>query len=68
MITFYSGIDNRARHQAKPTVARFEVTPGKYAFIVIGTEYGHIHTSSGDVRTWASRSGAQRAASRYVSF
>ena len=68
MITFYNGLDIRTRLQPKPTVARFELSPGKYAFIVIGTEYGHIHTSGGDVRTWSSRSGAQKAAARYVSF
>ena len=30
----------------------------KTVYCLIGTDYGHIHTSGGDVRTWATRSGA----------
>lgn len=68
MITFETGIDARARAVNKPTVARLNVGGQKpeYRFIVIGTNYGHLHTTGGDVRTWASYSGARRAARNYV--
>ena len=66
MITFDTGIDYRAREPKKPTVARFYVSPERgYEYIVIGTDYGHIHTSSGDVRTWRSKSGAYKFAKQY---
>lgn len=65
MITFENGLDIRTRQQAKPTVARFHIGGGEYAFIVIGTAYGHIHTTGGDIRTWRSYSGAQRFARAY---
>lgn len=66
MIVFESGIDIRARSVSAPTVARFMVQPGEWRFIVIGTQYGYLHTSSGDIRTWRSYSGARRAVKRYV--
>ena len=65
MITFESGIDHRSRECKVPTVARFHMGNGQYRFIVIGTNYGHIHTTGGDVRTWRSYSGARRAARNY---
>jgi hypothetical protein len=49
-------------------VARFNIGNGNYRYIVIGTEYGYIHTSGGDVRTWGSYSGAYRFAKQYQSF
>ena len=33
---------------------------------VIGTAYGYLHRTNGMVRTWATRSGAAKAARRYV--
>jgi hypothetical protein len=60
MIIFENGIDIRAREVATPTVAKLGER-----FIVIGTDYGHIHTSGGDIRTWASYSGARRFAKQY---
>lgn len=83
MITFESGIDIRCRGAAKPTVAKIRTdNPNDvfrqialrngalpvYRFCVIGTDYGHIHTTGGDVRTWRSYSGARRAANKYVGF
>lgn len=65
MITFENGIDLRCRQAAKPTVAKFRIVAEKYAYVVIGTAYGYWHTSAGDVRTWATYSGARRAALRY---
>lgn len=66
MIHFENGIDNRARGPIVPTVARFTVKPGDVRFVVIGTAYGYIHTTGGDVRTWRSYSGARRFARQYA--
>lgn len=68
LITFESGLDIRTRQQSAPCVARFHIGRGVYRFIVIGTAYGHLHTSGGDVRTWATYSGARRAAVNYQPF
>lgn len=37
-------------------------------YIVIGTAYGYLHTTAGDMRTWNSRSGAAKAAARYADY
>ena len=66
MLTFENGMDYRAREFDAPTVARFRINATEYRYCVIGTQYGHIHTISGDVRTWRSYSGARRAARNYV--
>lgn len=66
MIEFTTGIDIRARTPQKPTVAKFWVTRERLAYCVIGTDYGYIHTSSGDVRVWGSKSGAYKAAANYT--
>jgi hypothetical protein len=66
MIEFKTGIDIRARSANAPTVARFHVAPGDVRYCVIGTQYGYLHTTGGDVRTWRSYSGARRAITRYV--
>jgi len=55
-----------ARQFKKPTVLRADFGRGT-KYIVVGTTYGYIHTSSGDIRTWNSYSGARRAARNYVS-
>lgn len=68
MITFTSGIDSRARDPQRPTVARFHVTDTDIRYCVIGTDYGYIHTSTGDVRVWKSYSGAYKAAKSYRGF
>lgn len=65
MVTFENGLDSRVREAITPTVARFRVKGTEYAFIVIGTAYGYLHTIGGDVRTWRSYSGARRAARNY---
>ncbi|QXV72201.1 hypothetical protein Acf1_00004 [Acidovorax phage ACF1] len=67
MITFENGIDSRAREAKKPTVARLNLGGSAGCrYMVIGTNYGYIHTTGGDVRTWKSKSGAYRAARNYV--
>lgn len=65
MITFENGIDARCREVSKPTVARFSMGNGRYRFIVIGTQYGYVHTTGGEIRTWLSYSGARRFARSY---
>lgn len=65
MITFENGIDLRCRSVSVPTVARVKVGAG-HRYCVIGTQYGYIHTTGGDLRTWKSYSGARRAARNYV--
>ena len=65
LITFTNGIDARCREPKAPTVARFYVTPTTLRYIVIGTEYGYLHTTAGDVHTWVSYSGAKRSANHY---
>lgn len=55
MLNFENVIDIRTRQQPAPTVAQYR---GRY--IIIGTDYGHVRTIGGDVRTWASYSGARR--------
>lgn len=67
MVTFENGMDIRSRQAGKPTVARFRMGNGVYRCCVIGTAYGYIHTSGGDVKTWGSYSGARAAARKYVS-
>lgn len=60
MLTFENGLDHRTREVARPQVARLRVHGSTYRYCVIGTQYGHIHTTGGDVRTWGSASGAYR--------
>ena len=66
MITFENGLDIRTREQEKPCVAKIRIQGARYAYCVIGTQYGHIHTTGGDVRVWESYSGAYRAMKNYV--
>ena len=65
MITFEHGLDIRTR-EVSPQVARFHMGDGTYRYVCIGTDYGHIHTAGGDVRTWGTYSGARRFLRAYV--
>ncbi len=61
IITFENGLDYRTRTVGKPTVARMRLhnrSDSPYVYVVIGTPYGHVHTTGGDVRVWKSYSGA----------
>ncbi len=60
MLHFTNGLDIRTRQQSAPCVAKFDIRPGSTVFVIIGTQYGHIHTTGGDVRTWRTYSGARR--------
>ncbi len=66
MITFESVVDIRCRQVDKPQIAKLRIVGSAYRFIVIGTQYGYIRTTGGDVRTWQTRSGAARFLKRYV--
>lgn len=61
--------DVNPRAYAKPTalLVDFGHADGHPRFCVVGTEYGYLHTAGGDVRTWRSKSGAQRAIRNYAS-
>lgn len=66
MLTFHNTIDARCREVSKPQVARLIFAHGQTVYVVIGTEYGYLHTTSGDVRFWQSYSGAYRGMRQYV--
>ena len=83
MLTFENGIDYRCRESTTPTVARFRMdNPNdvfrqiqlrngampEYRYIVIGTQYGYIHTIGGDIRTWKTPSGAYKFIKGYNPF
>lgn len=65
MIVFENGLDSRTRECEKPQVAKIRVQGTEYCYCVIGTQYGHIHTTGGDVRTWGSYSGAYKFLKSY---
>jgi hypothetical protein len=66
MVVFENGIDHRARKPKLPEVAKFHMGNGEYRYIVIGTQYGFLHTTAGDVRTWKTVRGAEHAIERYA--
>lgn len=68
MITFENGMDIRCRQVDKPIVAKFHIGNGDYRYVVIGTDYGYIHTTGDDVRMWKSYSGANRFKNSYQPF
>ena len=67
MLEFTSGMDIRSREPKTPTVAKFWINDETLAYCIIGTDYGHIHTSDGSVRTWKSYSSARKFAVKYKS-
>lgn len=68
MLTFENGLDIRTRQVKRPQVSKFHMGSGAYRYCVIGTEYGHIHTTAGDVRTWKTANGARRFVRSYQPF
>lgn len=65
MIVFENGLDYRTRECDKPQVAKIRIRGNEYRYCIIGTQYGHIHTAGGDVRTWGSYSGAYKFLKSY---
>lgn len=70
MLTFTDHVDARCREPAKPTVAKLlnSADPKDVKYIVVGTQYGYLHTTGGDIRYWRSYSGARRVARNYEPF
>lgn len=66
MITFENGIDARCMEPKAPEVAKFHIAHGKYAYCIIGTDYGYLHTVGGAVRIWETYSGASKAKEAYI--
>jgi hypothetical protein len=61
-------IDLTPRAYDRPTVVRVRFSPTDVRYVVCGTQYGYLHTTSGEMRTWRSYSGARRVARAYVPF
>lgn len=74
ILTLPLWIDIDPRSYTKPTVVRFRTPTSQFSwagpvrvrYAVCGTDYGWLHTTSGDIRTWDSYSGAYKAMRRYV--
>lgn len=63
--TPWQNVNPRAYPHARPLLVDFGHADGRPCWCVVGTDYGFLHTTSGDVRTWGSRSGAARVARQY---
>lgn len=59
--------DFSPRAFARPTVVLVDFG-GKNGpeYCVAGTDYGYLHTTGGDIRTWRSYSGARRVCRAYI--
>ena len=59
--------DVNPRDYQNPTalLVDFGHADGAPRWCIVGTTYGFLHTTSGDIRTWRSYSGARRAARSY---
>lgn len=64
MITFHDSIDSRCRDPKRATAARLVSGP-VVRYIVIGTDYGVLHTASGAIKAYRSASAAYRRAKAY---
>lgn len=60
-------IDVDSRAYKKPTVILVNLghADGKPRYCVAGCDYGYLHTTAGDIRTWRSYFGARRVARKY---
>lgn len=50
----------------KPAPQRIIFPDGTIKYCVIGTNYGYIHTTAGEMKFWKSYRGAYKAAKRYI--
>lgn len=57
-------VNPRAYASARPLFVDFGHVDGP-RWCIVGTDYGYLHTTGGDIRTWRSRSGASRVARQY---
>jgi hypothetical protein len=60
--------DVNPRAYSAPTVlyVDFGAADGAPRFAIVGTDYGYLHTTGGDIRTWRSYSGARRICRAYT--
>lgn len=65
---FKNGKMVNCREPKQATVAVVRFRDGEERYAVIGTQYGYLHNTAGELRTWGSYSGAYKAAKRYVAF
>lgn len=63
-VTHWHDVNPRAYSAPRALCVDFGRGP---VWCVVGTDYGFLHTTSGDVRTWRAPSGARRAARAYQS-
>lgn len=74
MLTYHEFIDATCRSLPTPCVARVLMSPlpshvqgpPKPYYVIVGTQYGYMRTTGGDLRTWRTVSGARRALARYT--
>ena len=72
--TIPTWFDIHPREYKKPTIIRFRVPASQFSwgpksqilFAIVGTDYGYLHTTGGDLRTWKSYSGAYRILKQYT--
>ena len=60
-----SEFDSALKSATKPTVVKFYINElaaklRQPCFAIVGTSYGYVHTTGGDVRYWLTRNGARR--------
>ena len=65
MLVFNKTLDIRTR-QVTPQVAVIYFSPNNPLYCIVGTEYGHIHSPNGSLRTWQSRSAARDFLKKYL--
>ena len=72
--TIPTWLDIHPREYKKPTIVRVRVPDSPFSwgpksqilFAIVGTDYGYLHTTGGDLRTWKSYSGAYRILKQYT--
>lgn len=72
--TIPTWFDIHPREYKKPTIIRFRAPASQFSrgpksqilFAIVGTDYGYLHTTGGDLRTWKSYSGAYRILKQYT--
>ncbi len=58
-------VNPRAYPAPRALLVDFGHSDGLPRWCIVGTDYGYLHTTGGDIRTWRSNSGANRAARQY---
>ena len=74
MLTYHDHIDATCRSLPAPRVARVLMSPlpshvqgpPRPYYVIVGTQYGYMRTTGGDLRVWRTASGARKALARYV--